>query len=84
MINFTAEDVKSFRDIIQEYRDVSNELSVYQKKAEDIKEKVRELEKNLNAIKSRETKLMEELHSKYGNFGLQDIYERLLRDELMK
>ena len=81
-VNFTKEDVQSFRDIIKEYQDVSDELSSYQKKAEDIQTKIISLEKNLKSIKDKENKLMEGLHKKYGEFGLQDIYESLLMDNI--
>jgi len=81
-VNFTKEDVQSFRDIIKEYQDVSDELSSYQKKAEDIQTKIISLEKNLKSIKNKENKLMEGLHKKYGEFGLQDIYESLLMDNI--
>ena len=81
-VNFTKEDVQSFRDIIKEYQDVSDELSSYQKKAEDIQTKIISLEKNLKSIKEKENKLMEGLHKKYGEFGLQDIYESLLMDNI--
>lgn len=79
-VNFEKKDVQSFRDIIQEYRDISDELSSYQKKAEDIQTKIISLEKNLKSIKDKENKLMKDLHKKYGKFGLQDIYESLLID----
>ena len=79
-VNFEKKDVQSFRDIIQEYRDISDELSSYQKKAEDIQTKIISLEKNLKSIKDKENKLMKDLHKKYGEFGLQDIYESLLID----
>ena len=50
-----------------------------QKKAEEIQEKVIELEKNLKSIKDKEDKMMSELHSKYGQFGLQDIYDTIMQ-----
>jgi hypothetical protein len=31
----------------------------------------------MKKIKDKEDKLMEELHSKYGKFGIQDIYDTL-------
>lgn len=65
------------RDIIDQYRDVSKELYTYQKKAEEIQEKVISLEKNLGSIKEKEDKMMDELHKKYGEFTLQDIYEAI-------
>ena len=59
--------------------ELSNELYSNQKKAEEIQEKVIELEKNLKSIKDKEDKMMSELHSKYGQFGLQDIYDTIMQ-----
>lgn len=83
-LKLTQEEIKNVRDIIQRYRDVSNELYIYQNKAEEIQTKVIELEKNLGDIKSQEDGMMEELHKKYGKFTLQDVYEVLLVDGMMK
>ena len=81
---FTDKEIKKFRDIIQEYRDVSDELHAYQKKAEEIQTKVIELEETLKSIKEKEDSLMMELKEKYGEFSLQDIYEVLLIDGMKK
>lgn len=78
-IKFTEQEIQNIRDIIKEYRNVSDELYSNQKKAEEIQEKVIELEKNLKSIKDKEDKMMSELHSKYGQFGLQDIYETIIQ-----
>ncbi len=78
-IKFTEQEIQNIRDIIKEYRNVSDELYSNQKKAEEIQEKVIELEKNLKSIKDKEDKMMSELHSKYGQFGLQDIYETIVQ-----
>ena len=74
---FTEDDIRTIKDIIEQYRDVSDELSVYQKKAEEIQDKVITLNNNLKEIKEQEEKLMTELHKKYGNFSLQDIYDAI-------
>lgn len=79
-INFTEQESKDIRDIVEEYRNVSSELYVFQKKAEEIQEKVIELETQLKSIKEKEDKMMTELHSKYGKFSLQDIYESIYYD----
>jgi uncharacterized protein YlxW (UPF0749 family) len=76
-LKFTEQEIKDIRDIIEEYRNVSGELYSYQKKAEEIQDKVIELENNLRSIKDREDKMMSVLHSKYGQFGLQDIYNAI-------
>ena len=78
-IKFTEQEIQNIRDIIEEYRTVSDELYSNQKKAEEIQEKVIELEKNLKSIKDKEDKMMSELHSKYGRFGLQDIYDSIMQ-----
>lgn len=78
-IKFTEQEIQNIREIIKEYRNVSDELYSNQKKAEEIQEKVIELEKNLKSIKDKEDKMMSELHSKYGQFGLQDIYETIVQ-----
>ena len=78
-IKFTEQEIQNIKDIIEEYRTVSDELYSNQKKAEEIQEKVIELEKNLKLIKDKEDKMMSELHSKYGRFGLQDIYDTIVQ-----
>ena len=78
-IKFTEQEVQNIRNIIKEYRNVSDELYSNQKKVEEIQEKVIELEKNLKLIKDKEDKMMSELHSKYGQFGLQDIYDTIVQ-----
>lgn len=78
VIKFTEQEKKDIRDIIEEYRTVSDELLSYQKKAEEIKEKVTSLQSDLKSIKEREDKTMAELHEKYGEFSLQDIYESII------
>lgn len=76
-INFTEQESKEIKDIVEEYRNVSEELYLFQKKAEEIQDKVIELKNTLNSIKEKEDSMMTELHSKYGQFGLQDIYESI-------
>ena len=78
-IKFTEQEIQSIRDIIEEYRTVSDELYSNQKKAEEIQEKVIELEKNLKLIKDKEDKMMSELHAKYGQCGRQDIYDTIMQ-----
>lgn len=76
-IKLTEQEITDIRDIIEQYRNVSGELYSYQDKAKEIQEKVTELESEMKKIKDKEDKLMEELHSKYGMFGIQDIYDTL-------
>ncbi len=76
-INFTEQESNDIKDIVEQYRNVSEELYVFQKKAEEIQEKVIDLENKLKSIKEKEDKMMSDLHSRYGQFGLQDIYESI-------
>ena len=76
-IKLTEQEITDIRDIIEQYRNVSGELYSYQDKAKEIQEKVTELESEMKKIKDKEDKLMEELHSKYGKLGIQDIYDTL-------
>ena len=76
-IKLTEQEITDIRDIIEQYRNVSGELYSYQDKAKEIQEKVTELESEMKKIKDKEDNLMEELHSKYGRFGIQDIYDTL-------
>ena len=76
-IKLTEQEITDIRDIIEQYRNVSGELYSYQDKAKEIQEKVTELESEMKKIKDKEDKLMEELHAKYGRFGIQDIYDTL-------
>lgn len=74
---FTEDDIKLIKDIIEQYRNVSGELAMYQVQADEIQEKVITLEKSLKDIKDQEDKLISELHKKYGDFSLQDIYNAI-------
>ncbi len=78
-IKLTEQEITDIRDIIEQYRNVSGELYSYQTKADEIQSKVIELESEMKKIKDKEDKLMEELHSKYGKFGIQDIYESVIQ-----
>lgn len=79
-INFTKEEIEDINNIISQYRDVSEELSEYQKKADEIQEIVIKLNSDLENIKSSEKQLMTELHNKYGDFNIYDIYDVLNYD----
>lgn len=76
-INFTEKEIKDIIGIIEEYRNVSKELYAHQDKAKEIQEKVTELEGTLKSIKEKEDSMISELHSKYGEFGIQDVYDSI-------
>lgn len=76
-VNFTDQEKKDIKGIIEEYRKVSEDLYLYQKKAEEIQDRVIELESDLKKIKEKEDVMMTELKKKYGEFSLQDIYDAI-------
>ena len=71
---FTDKEINDIKDIISDYREISSKLSSAQKEAEEIKNRVESLKKSMDDIKSKEDFLMDELHKKYGDFSLQDVY----------
>lgn len=77
MNNFSKEDLQSISAIIEQYRMISSKLSGHRKEMEDIQKKVDELNDELKTIMNNERKLMTELHNKYGEFCLQDVYNAL-------
>lgn len=77
MNNFSKEDLQSISAIIEQYRMISSKLSGHRKEMEDIQKKVDELNDELKTIMDNERKLMTELHNKYGEFCLQDVYNAL-------
>lgn len=74
MINFTEQEKSSVIDIIDRYRTVSQSLTDYQNQAQEILDKVNELEKQMDGLKKEEDNLMENLHKKYGDFSLNEVY----------
>lgn len=74
-INFTQEEINDIVTIIDNYKSVSESLIEYQEKADDIQKKVIKLQKELDSLKNKEQTLMTDLHNKYGNFSLQDVYD---------
>lgn len=77
MNNFSKEDISHIRDIISRYQEISGPLLDYQKQAEEIQKKVNELNSKLDEVKKEETEFMEDLHKRYGDFSLQDVYDAI-------
>ena len=67
MTNFNKQEIESIKNIIDRYRKVSAELYSTQEEAKIIQNKVTELQKNLESIKSEEDSLMSKLKEKYGD-----------------
>ena len=77
MIDFDKQEIENIRDIIERYREVSSSLNESLDEAKKIQERVETLTNEMNSIKKEEDSLMETLHSKYGEFSLQNVYDIL-------
>lgn len=76
-INLTNTEKESIRTIIEDYREISKIIYDYQQEAEEIQKSINTAKRSLDKIKKKEDNLMLELHNKYGDFSIQDIYDTL-------
>ena len=78
MVNFTKKEINEIKTIVYEYHEMNMVYSNYVKELERIKNFLIKVEEDFNHIKSKEKKLMDRLHEKYGDFELNEIYEMLM------
>jgi predicted nucleic acid-binding Zn-ribbon protein len=83
-INFNEEHKDRILYYINEYKIVNEEYARYmqgvialQEQLDDLKAKLQTTESNLQSIRDNEKKYMEELHSVYGDFTLNDLWESI-------
>jgi predicted nucleic acid-binding Zn-ribbon protein len=83
-INFNEEHKNRILYYINEYKIVNEEYARYmqgvialQEQLDDLKAKLQTTESNLQSIRDNEKKYMEELHSVYGDFTLNDLWESI-------
>lgn len=83
-INFNEEHKNRILYYINEYKIVNEEYARYmqgvnalQEQLDDLKAKLQTTESNLQSIRDNEKKYMEELHSIYGDFTLNDLWESI-------
>jgi chromosome segregation ATPase len=83
-INFNEEHKDRILYYINEYKIVNEEYARYmqgvnalQEQLDDLKAKLQTTESNLQSIRDNEKKYMEELHSIYGDFTLNDLWESI-------
>lgn len=76
-IGFTNAEKESIRSIMDQYQEISKIIEDYQKEANDIQERIKTAKDSLDKVKNKEDELMSELRKKYGDFGLQDIYDTM-------
>lgn len=82
VINLSKEHKDKILSYIKEYQNISNEnYKIYEKvkslqeEINKLTEKLKNSENSLNSIRDEERKYIEELHSIYGDFTLNDIWE---------
>lgn len=85
-INFSEEHKDKLLYYINEYKIVNEEYGRYmqgvnalQEQLDDLKAKLQTTESNLQSIRDNEKKYMEKLHSIYGDFTLNDLWESIYK-----
>ena len=83
-IEFTQEHKDKIQYYIKEYQSISSEYQTYTNKVKELQDEINSLteklqltESNLQSIRDEEKKYMNELHTIYGNFTLNDLWESL-------
>ena len=83
-INFNKEHKDKLLYYINEYQNINNEYKIYNDKIKSLQEELNSLteklnstEINLQSIREEEKKYMDELHTIYGDFTLNDLYDSI-------
>lgn len=83
-INFTQEHKDKILYYIKEYQSIASEYQTYTNKIKELQDelniltaKLQSTESNLQSIRDEEKKYMNELHTIYGDFTLNDLWESL-------
>ena len=83
-IEFTQEHKDKIQYYIKEYQNISSEYQTYTYKVKELQDEINSLteklqltESNLQSIRDEEKKYMNELHTIYGDFTLNDLWESL-------
>lgn len=83
-INFNEEHKDKILYYIKEYQNISNEEYQIYEKIKSLQEELNELtaklqstESNLQSLRDEEKQYMDELHSVYGDFTLNDLWESI-------
>lgn len=83
-INFNKEHkdkilyyIKEYQNITDEYQSHNNKIKSLQEELNLLTEKLQSTEDNLKSIREEEKKYMNELHTIYGDFTLNDLYESI-------
>ena len=83
-IDFNKEHKAKILYYINEYQNINNEYKIYNDKIKSLQEelnslteKLKETESNLQSIREEEKVYMDELHTVYGDFTLNDLCESI-------
>ena len=83
-INFNEEHKDKILYYIKEYQNISSEYQTYTYKVKELQDelniltaKLQSTESNLKSLRDEERKYIDELHSIYGNFTLNDLCESI-------
>ena len=83
-IDFNKEDKDKILYYIKEYQNITNEYQSHNDKIKSLQEelnllttKLQTTEDNLKSIREEEKKYMDELHTIYGDFTLNDLYDSI-------
>lgn len=83
-INFSEEHKEKILNYIKEYRNISDEYISYNNKVKSLQEELNDLtaklqssESNLISLREEEKIYIDELHSIYGDFTLNDLWESI-------
>ena len=83
-IDFNKEHKDKLLYYINEYQNINNEYKIYNDKIKSLQEelnslteKLKETESNLQSIREEEKVYMYELHTVYGDFTLNDLFESI-------
>jgi chromosome segregation ATPase len=69
--------IKEYQNINEEYQTYNNKIKSLQEELNSLTEKLKSTENNLIYIREEEKKYMNELHTVYGDFSLNDLYESI-------
>ena len=83
-IEFTQEHRDKIQYYIKEYQNITAEYQTYTNKVKELQDEINSLtkklqlsESNLQTLRDEEKKYMDELHTIYGDFTLNDLWESL-------
>lgn len=83
-INFNKEHKDKILYYINEYQKINDVYQIYnekmnvlQEELNKLTEKIKSSESNLQSIREKEKEYMEELHSIYGDFTLNDLWKSI-------